>query len=63
MSWSIIVSWASLICGIPHESCQRWAERCLVKQFVITGDADLAFELCSESIPVELIVAVMRAEK
>lgn len=48
-TWAIIVAWSSLMCGeFPTENCMRWAQKCLVKEFVINGgDADLAFETCA----------------
>jgi hypothetical protein len=57
MCWATIVAWAILICDGPGENCERWAQKCLVKQFVLLGDADLAFEWCAENIPVEVINA------
>ncbi len=58
LTWEILVAWSVLMCGgegKATENCVRWAEKCIVKEFAQSWDADNAFEYCSENIPVEIL--------
>ena len=55
MSLSIIIAWSALICGPDSKTeCLVWASQCLYYEYTMNGgDADGAFELCAEQLPIQ----------